>query len=98
MTQTTIGAAHVWTRQSGRTILATKTDRVHCVVKARRQVFELEHMGLPFLHVLENVRIYQRPFGGQSKNLRQARPSLTAPVQPLTVQVTRFLHTLYQAT
>ena len=28
-------------------------------------VFELEHMGLPFSRV-ENGRIYQRPFGGQS--------------------------------
>ena len=30
-------------------------------------VFELEHMGLPFSRT-EEGRIYQRPFGGQSKN------------------------------
>jgi succinate dehydrogenase / fumarate reductase flavoprotein subunit len=30
-------------------------------------VFELEHMGLPFSRN-DNGRIYQRPFGGQSKN------------------------------
>ena len=30
-------------------------------------VFELEHMGLPFSRT-ESGRIYQRPFGGQSKN------------------------------
>lgn len=30
-------------------------------------VFELEHMGLPFSRTDEG-RIYQRPFGGQSKN------------------------------
>ncbi len=29
-------------------------------------VFELEHMGLPFSRT-EQGRIYQRPFGGQSK-------------------------------
>src|SRR5437660_1311038 len=29
-------------------------------------VYELEHMGLPFSR-LENGKIYQRPFGGQSK-------------------------------
>ena len=29
-------------------------------------IFELEHMGLPFSR-FENGRIYQRPFGGQSK-------------------------------
>ena len=36
-------------------------------------VFELEHMGLPFSRT-EEGRIYQRPFGGQSKNLRRGRP------------------------
>ena len=30
-------------------------------------IFELEHMGLPFSRT-EEGRIYQRPFGGQSKN------------------------------
>ena len=30
-------------------------------------VFELEHMGLPFSR-FDNGRIYQRPFGGQSKD------------------------------
>src|SRR5690606_19755951 len=30
-------------------------------------VYELEHMGLPFSRT-ENGRIYQRPFGGQSKD------------------------------
>ena len=32
-----------------------------------RAVFELDHMGLPFSRT-ETGRIYQRPFGGQSKN------------------------------
>ena len=32
-----------------------------------KAVFELEHMGLPFSR-FENGRIYQRPFGGQSKD------------------------------
>ena len=39
-------------------------------------VFELEHMGLPFSRT-EQGRIYQRPFGGQSKgpdNLRGCGP------------------------
>ena len=30
-------------------------------------VYELEHMGLPFSR-MDNGKIYQRPFGGQSKN------------------------------
>ena len=47
-------------------------------------IFELEHMGLPFSRT-EEGRIYQRPFGGQSKNSVRAgrRPvlarQLTAP-------------------
>ena len=32
-----------------------------------KAVFELEHMGLPFSR-FDNGRIYQRPFGGQSKD------------------------------
>ncbi len=35
-----------------------------------KAVFELEHMGLPFSRT-ENGRIYQRPFGGQSKILEK---------------------------
>jgi succinate dehydrogenase / fumarate reductase flavoprotein subunit len=30
-------------------------------------IYELEHMGLPFSR-MDNGKIYQRPFGGQSKN------------------------------
>ncbi len=33
-------------------------------------ILELEHMGLPFSR-LDDGRIYQRPFGGQSKKLRR---------------------------
>ena len=36
-------------------------------------VFELEHMGLPFSRN-EDGRIYQRPFGGQSREYRQRWP------------------------
>ena len=34
---------------------------------APEAVYELEHMGLPFSR-MDNGKIYQRPFGGQSKN------------------------------
>ncbi len=39
-------------------------------------VYELEHMGLPFSR-MENGRIYQRPFGGQSKNFGEAQATRT---------------------
>ena len=57
-------------------------------------VFEVEHMGLPFSRN-ESGRIYQRPFGGQSKDFgnggQAARPCAAAdrPGHAL-------LHTLYQ--
>lgn len=50
-------------------------------------VFELEHMGLPFSRT-ETGRIYQRPFGSQSRtSARVARPPVPAP--PPTVPATR---------
>ena len=49
-------------------------------------VFELEHMGLPFSR-FENGRIYQRPFGGQSKDYGAGGRRLERAPQ-LTEQVT----------
>ena len=58
-------------------------------------VFELEHMGLPFSRT-EEGRIYQRPFGGQSKgpdnpNVQAARTCAAADRTGHAL-----LHTLYQ--
>ncbi|WP_193074295.1 succinate dehydrogenase flavoprotein subunit [Pseudomonas sp. FME51] len=58
-------------------------------------VFELEHMGLPFSRT-EQGRIYQRPFGGQSKgpdNPTQAARTCAAADRTGHA----LLHTLYQA-
>lgn len=50
-------------------------------------VFELDHMGLPFSRT-ETGRIYQRPFGGQSRtSVKVARPPVPVPLP--TVPVTR---------
>lgn len=57
-------------------------------------VFELDHMGLPFSR-FENGRIYQRPFGGQSKgpdNPTQAARTCAAADRTGHA----LLHTLYQ--
>ena len=51
-------------------------------------VFELEHMGLPFSRT-ENGRIYQRPFGGQSKDFGKG-VRLLELVQQRTEQAMRF--------
>ena len=57
-------------------------------------VFELEHMGLPFSRT-ENGRIYQRPFGGQSKNFgKGGQAARTCAAADRTGHA--LLHTLYQ--
>ncbi len=57
-------------------------------------VFELEHMGLPFSRK-ENGRIYQRPFGGQSKNFgKGGQAARTCAAADRTGHA--LLHTLYQ--
>ncbi len=58
-------------------------------------VFELEHMGLPFSRT-ENGRIYQRPFGGQSKDFgKGGQAARTCAAADRTGH--SLLHTLYQA-
>ncbi|MBM4205675.1 MAG: succinate dehydrogenase flavoprotein subunit [Gammaproteobacteria bacterium] len=58
-------------------------------------VFELEHMGLPFSRT-PSGRIYQRPFGGQSKNFGEGgQAARTCAAADRTGHA--LLHTLYQA-
>ena len=57
-------------------------------------VYELEHMGLPFTRT-EAGRIYQRPFGGQSKDYgKGGQASRTCAAEDRTGHA--LLHTLYQ--
>src|SRR5690554_1690428 len=58
-------------------------------------VYELEHMGLPFSRT-ESGRIYQRPFGGQSKDFgRGGQAARTCAAADRTGHA--LLHTLYQS-
>ncbi len=58
-------------------------------------VFELDHMGMPFSRT-ESGRIYQRPFGGQSKNFGEGgQAARTCAAADRTGHA--LLHTLYQA-
>ncbi len=58
-------------------------------------VYELEHMGLPFSRT-ESGRIYQRPFGGQSKNYgKGGQAARTCAAADRTGHA--LLHTLFQA-
>jgi succinate dehydrogenase / fumarate reductase flavoprotein subunit len=56
-------------------------------------IYELEHMGLPFSR-MDNGKIYQRPFGGQSKNFGGEQATRTAAAADRTGHA--LLHTLYQ--
>jgi succinate dehydrogenase / fumarate reductase flavoprotein subunit len=57
-------------------------------------IFELEHMGLPFSRT-EEGRIYQRPFGGQSKEFGEGgQAARTCAAADRTGHA--LLHTLYQ--
>jgi succinate dehydrogenase / fumarate reductase flavoprotein subunit len=61
--------------------------------KANEAVYELEHFGMPFDR-LPNGKIYQRPFGGQSKNYGGAQATRSCAAADRTGHA--MLHTLYQ--
>ena len=56
-------------------------------------VYELEHNGVPFSR-LDNGRIYQRPFGGQSRHFGKEQAARTCAAADRTGHA--ILHTLYQ--
>lgn len=56
-------------------------------------IYELEHIGMPFDRN-DDGRIYQRPFGGMTKNFGEASISRTCAVADRTGHA--MLHTLYQ--
>jgi succinate dehydrogenase / fumarate reductase flavoprotein subunit len=60
---------------------------------APEAVFELEHFGMPFDR-LENGRIYQRPFGGQTRNYGESIMPRSCAAADRTGHA--MLHTLYQ--
>ncbi|ATW01909.1 succinate dehydrogenase flavoprotein subunit [Candidatus Legionella polyplacis] len=60
---------------------------------ASNAVYELEHMGLPFSRT-KNGKIYQRPFGGQTKNFGREQATRTCAAEDRTGHA--LLHVLYQ--
>ena len=60
---------------------------------APKVVYELEHSGVPFSR-LDNGRIYQRPFGGQSQNFGGDQAARTCAAADRTGHA--ILHSLYQ--
>ena len=69
-------------------------DAIEYMCRAAAQtVYELEHYGLPFSR-LENGKIYQRPFGGQSIELGKGQATRTCAAADRTGHA--MLHSLYQ--
>ena len=69
-------------------------DAIEFMCRAAAQaVYELEHYGLPFSR-LDNGKIYQRPFGGQSTALGQGQATRTCAAADRTGHA--MLHSLYQ--
>jgi succinate dehydrogenase / fumarate reductase flavoprotein subunit len=62
--------------------------------KAAEVVYELEHFGMPFDR-LPNGKIYQRPFGGQTRNYGERMVPRSCAAADRTGHA--MLHTLYQA-
>jgi succinate dehydrogenase / fumarate reductase flavoprotein subunit len=62
--------------------------------KANEVVYELEHFGMPFDR-LPNGKIYQRPFGGQTRNYGERMVSRSCAAADRTGHA--MLHALYQA-
>ncbi|HJW81091.1 MAG TPA: FAD-binding protein, partial [Acidiferrobacterales bacterium] len=84
---------HMYDTIKGGDFLADQDAVEYMCRAAARQVVELEHYGVPFTR-LDNGRIYQRPFGGQSQNFGGAQAARTCPAADRTGHA--ILHTLYQ--
>ncbi len=69
-------------------------DAIEYMCRAASQlVYELEHYGVPFSR-LDNGKIYQRPFGGQSQEFGGAQATRTCAAADRTGHA--ILHSLYQ--
>ncbi|WP_017429860.1 succinate dehydrogenase flavoprotein subunit [Vreelandella jeotgali] len=85
---------HMYDTVKGSDYIADQDAAEYLCSEGPKAVFELEHMGLPFSR-FDNGRIYQRPFGGQSKNFGEGgQAARTCAAADRTGHA--LLHTLYQ--
>ena len=84
---------HMYDTVKGSDYIGDQDSIEYLCQNAPEAVYELEHMGLPFSRT-ESGRIYQRPFGGQSKNFGGEQAARTAAAADRTGHA--LLHTLYQ--
>jgi len=84
---------HMYDTVKGSDYLGDQDAIEYMCRNAPTAVYELEHMGLPFSR-LDNGKIYQRPFGGQSQNYGGDQAIRTCAAADRTGHA--LLHTLYQ--
>ncbi len=84
---------HMFDTIKGSDYLADQDAVEYMCRAAPRLVVELEHAGVPFSR-LDNGKIYQRPFGGQSQNFGGAQAARTCAAADRTGHA--ILHSLYQ--
>lgn len=84
---------HMYDTVKGSDYLGDQDAIEYMCRKAPEIVYELEHFGMPFDR-LENGKIYQRPFGGQSQHFGGAQATRSCAVADRTGHA--MLHTLYQ--
>ncbi len=85
---------HMYDTVKGSDYIGDQDSIEYMCKEGPKAVFELDHMGLPFSRT-EEGRIYQRPFGGQSKDFgRGGQAARTCAAADRTGHA--LLHTLYQ--
>ena len=84
---------HMYDTVKGSDYLGDQDAIEYMCKNAADAIYDLEHMGMPFDRN-EDGRIYQRPFGGMTKNFGESSISRTCAVADRTGHA--MLHTLYQ--
>lgn len=84
---------HTYDTILGSDFLADQNAAEYMCQQAPAAVYELEHMGLPFTR-LESGKIYQRCFGGHTKNFGEAPVPRTCAAADRTGHA--MLHTMFQ--
>ena len=84
---------HMYDTVKGSDYLGDQDAIEYMCKNAAEAIYDLEHMGMPFDRN-EDGRIYQRPFGGMTKNFGESSISRTCAVADRTGHA--MLHTLYQ--
>jgi len=84
---------HMYDTIKGSDYLGDQDAIEYMCKNAAEAIYELEHMGMPFDRN-EDGKIYQRPFGGMTRNFGESEIARTCAVADRTGHA--MLHTLYQ--